>query len=73
MAAGDVAGSTEFTRRFQSAISRSMRTGSVWSFLRHAMRRKYGLDIGMPRPPLGSQDRPWNDEDVESILRLMEE
>lgn len=73
MAAGDVSGSTEFTRRFQSAISRSMRTGSVWSFLRHAMRRKHGIDIGMPRPPLGSQDRPWNDEDVESILRLMEE
>ena len=72
MVAGDVAASTAFTRRFQAAISRSMRTGSVWSFLRKAMLRKHGVDIGMPRPPLGSQDRPWSDEDVESILRSME-
>jgi hypothetical protein len=36
------------------------------------MIRKHGIDIGMPRPPLGSQDRPWSDEDVESILQSME-
>jgi N-acetylneuraminate lyase len=71
MAAGDVAAATAFTQRFQMAISRSMRTGSVWSFLRKAMHRKHGLDIGMPRPPLGSQDRPWSDADVDSILESM--
>jgi N-acetylneuraminate lyase len=70
--AGDVAASTAFTQRFQTAISRSMRTGSVWSFLRKAMLRKTRHRHRQCRgPPLGSQDRPWSDEDVESILRSM--
>lgn len=71
MVGGDVTQATRFMERFQLAISRSMRTGSVWSFLRKAMQLKYGLDIGMPRPPLGSQDRPWSDADVREILELV--
>jgi N-acetylneuraminate lyase len=72
MEAGDVTRATQFMQRFQLAISRSMRTGSVWSFLRRAMQLKHGLDIGRPRAPLGSQDKPWDDAQVRDILSLVE-
>lgn len=71
-----VAGSVEvgrsFMLRFQTAIARVLASGSVWTFLRSAMRRKYNIDIGMPRPPLGSVDKPWPDAEVERLLALVD-
>ncbi|QDU20018.1 dihydrodipicolinate synthase family protein [Urbifossiella limnaea] len=64
---GDVAAGRAFMLRFQSAIADAL-AGGVWSFLRAGMRLKYGLDVGMPRPPLGSSDGVWSDEQVRELL-----
>lgn len=73
MSQGNVALATRFTARFQEAISTVLSSGSVWTFLRSAMRIKYGLEIGMPRAPLGSQDKPWADADVRRVIALVDE
>ena len=70
--AGDVATATAFTRRFQTALAEVLDAGGTWSFLRAAMRLKYGIDVGMPRPPLGAADRPWADEDVRRIVEQVD-
>ena len=33
---------------------------------------EYNIDIGMPRPPLGSMDKPWPDAEVERVLALVD-
>ena len=66
--AGDVTTARAFMRRFQPAIADVLDSGGTWSFLRAAVRLKYGIEIGMPRPPLGAADRPWADADVRRIL-----
>jgi N-acetylneuraminate lyase len=67
-AAGDVTAGREFMLRFQTALDDVIRPGGIWSFLRAAMRVKYGIDVGMPRPPLGATDRAWTDEEVAKII-----
>ena len=62
----------DFMRRFQLAISRVIRSGSIWTFLRAAMLRKYKLDIGLPRAPLGSLDQPWTDDQIVGLLALVD-
>ena len=54
--------------RFQTAIDEVLTAGSLWSFLRAGMLRKYRIDVGMPRAPLGSADRPWADADVARLI-----
>jgi N-acetylneuraminate lyase len=70
-AAGDVAGGRAFTLRLQSAIADVNATGGRWGFLRAAMRRRYGIEIGMPRPPLGAAEKTLSDADVERLLKAM--
>jgi N-acetylneuraminate lyase len=70
--AGDVTTARAFTRRFQTAIADVLDSGGTWSFLRAAVRLKYEIDIGMPRPPLGAADRPWADADVRRVLDLVD-
>jgi len=72
MIEGNVAEATEFMLRFQSAISQVIDSGSVWSFLRDAMQLKYHLDIGLPRAPLGSADKPWDENEVQNVIQLMD-
>jgi N-acetylneuraminate lyase len=67
-AAGDIETGRAFMLRFQSAIADVFAGGGMWSFLRAAMKLKYGIEVGMPRPPLGSTDKPWADADVKRIL-----
>lgn len=69
---GDIAYARRFMTRFQAAIAEVL-AGGMWSFLRAAVRRKYGIDVGMPRPPLGAADHPWDDTDVERLLQLVDE
>ncbi len=69
---GSVEAGRTFMLRFQAAIARVLASGSIWSFFRAALRRKYGIDVGMPRPPLGSMDKPWPDDEVERVLELVE-
>ena len=70
--AGDMTTATAFTRRFQTALAEVLDSGGTWSFLRAAMRLKYGIDVGMPRPPRGAADRPWADADVKRVLDLVD-
>jgi N-acetylneuraminate lyase len=71
--AGSVAAGRAFMLRFQTAIARVLSAGSAWTFLRAALRLKYRIDIGMPRPPLGAADKPWSDADVERMIALVDE
>lgn len=68
MEQGQVGPCRDFMLALQSAISRVIQSGSIWSFLRMAMQRKYQIDIGQPRAPLGSKDRPWSEADVDEIV-----
>jgi N-acetylneuraminate lyase len=72
-----VASSFEVGRRFmlafQGAIGQVIRSQSVWTFLRSAMRLRYGIDIGAPRAPLGLLEKPWPDAEVERLVALVEE
>ena len=68
---GDVASGVAFTRRFQPALDAVLSAGGTWSFLRSAIRIRYGLEIGLPRPPLGMTDKLWADGDVERILQMV--
>ncbi len=72
MVDGKVDAASQFMLRFQKAIARVLESGSIWSFLRAAMQRKYDLDIGMPRAPLGIADQSWEDAKVREILELVE-
>jgi N-acetylneuraminate lyase len=70
-AAGDVAKGFAFMQRFQPAIADAIGSG-MWSFLQAAIRLKYGIDVGMPRSPLGSADKTWAEADVRRLLRMMD-
>lgn len=70
--AGEFDAGRAFMTRFQSAIAKVLASGSVWSFLRAAMRLKYGMDVGMPRAPLGIKDRPWDDSEVRRLIDLVD-
>lgn len=70
--AGDVQTAGSFMLRFQSAIAAVLSSGSIWTFLRAAMRLKYGLDIGMPRPPLGVAEKPWAEDEVKRLIEQVD-
>jgi N-acetylneuraminate lyase len=71
--AGDFTAGRRFMLAFQQALGEILHSGGVWSFLRAAMQRKHGIDIGMPRAPLGMLDRPWDAADVQRLLALVDE
>jgi N-acetylneuraminate lyase len=73
MAAGNIEHAQTFMLRFQQAIAEVLQSGSVWSFLRQAVQVKYGLDIGLPRPPLGATDRLWPEDEVRRLIALVDE
>lgn len=73
MRAGRVDEARAFMLRFQTAIARILAAGSTWTFLRQAMQQKYGIDIGLPRAPLGSQDKSWSDADIAEIVALVDQ
>lgn len=72
MVAGDVVRAQKFMLRFQTAIARVLDSGSIWAFFRAAMQLKYNLDIGQPRPPLGSADQPWEEAKVREVIELVD-
>jgi N-acetylneuraminate lyase len=71
-AGGDVAAARDFMLRFQLALSRILSAGGEWSFLRAAMLRRHGIDVGMPRAPLGVTDRHWTAAEVDELLALVQ-
>jgi N-acetylneuraminate lyase len=69
--AGDVAGGTQFMLAFQSVIAKVLGSGAMWSFLRAAMLRKHGIDVGKPRPPLGLTEREWSADEIDAACALI--
>ena len=67
-ALGNIETGRAFMLRFQTAIADVIAGGGMWSFLRAAMKLKYGIEVGMPRPPLGSTDKVWTEADVKRLL-----
>ena len=57
-----------FMLAFQRAIWEVLRSESVWTFMQAAMRSKYGIEVGLPRPPLSLGQRPWQEADVERLI-----
>lgn len=70
--AGDFPAGQRFMLAFQKAIAEVLRSNAVWTFLRSAMRISYQIDIGMPRAPLATTEKDWNDRDVERLIASVE-
>lgn len=56
----------EFMLAFQKVIQFANPNG--WTFIRKAMIYKYGIDIGMPRAPLGATHKAWDDAQVKELV-----
>jgi len=69
---GEVERATEFSLRFQAAISRILSSGGLCKFMWVGMRLKYGIDIGLPLKPLGVGERDWSDHDVAAIISAVD-
>ncbi len=67
VAAGNVAHGRQFMGVFQSAIHQILSHG-CYTFLRAAIRVRYGIDVGLPRPPLATAERPWHEKEVRHLL-----
>jgi N-acetylneuraminate lyase len=61
-----------FMLEFQRVVSVVCRPRRLWSFLRAAMRLKYQIEIGLPRPPLGLLSEPWADKEVERLMACID-
>lgn len=70
--AGDFEAGRSFMLAFQSAIGEILQSGAIWAFIRSAVRLKYGIDVGAPRPPLGAAEQSWQDADVCRLLELVD-
>ena len=73
MVAGQVDKAGSFMLKFQQVIASVIASGSIWSFFRAAMQHKYGIDIGMPRAPLGVMDKPWDEAEVAKLVAMVDE
>lgn len=71
VAAGNVALGRRFMCVFQTAIHRILGQG-CYSFLRAAIGMRYGIDVGRPRAPLATSDRPWGEGDVRCLLEMVD-
>jgi N-acetylneuraminate lyase len=70
--AGDFAAGRRFMAALQGALSEILAARSIWSFLRSAMRLRHGIEIGMPRAPLGANDKPWENDEVQRLVDQVE-
>jgi N-acetylneuraminate lyase len=73
MVSGDVDKARRFMLGIQETLADVCRPGRMWSFLRSAMRIKYQIDIGLPRPPLGLLAEQWQDAEVEPLIAQVDE
>lgn len=71
-AAGSVETGRRFMLVFQQAIHEAMHGPGVWSFLRGAMLLKSGIDVGMPRAPLGALDKTWPEGELRRIVEMVD-
>lgn len=68
-----IAGNFDLGNRFMLAFQEIINfvLPNVWTFFQKAMILKHGIDIGIPNPPLGLGNNPWQDKDVQEILDRM--
>jgi N-acetylneuraminate lyase len=66
--AGDFQIGKRFMLTFQKAIAEVLRSNAVWTFLRSAMRLSHGIDVGLPRAPLATIEKEWDERQVERIV-----
>ncbi|MEO1994258.1 MAG: dihydrodipicolinate synthase family protein [Planctomycetaceae bacterium] len=69
---GDFAAGRRFMAAFQGALADVIESGSIWTFLQAAMQRKFGIDVGMPRAPLGATDTVWEAGAVDALIDTVE-
>lgn len=67
-AAGSIEVGRRFMLAFQQVIHKVLTSNGLWSFLRTAVLIKTGVDVGAPRPPLGTKEKPWAEVDVRRML-----
>ncbi len=72
MLAGQVEKARTFMLAFQQVIARVIASGSMWSFFRAAMLHKYDIDIGAPRAPLGTLDKPWDRTEIARLVAMVD-
>lgn len=70
--AGDVAAGKRFMSAFGEMIDRVLSADAMWSFHRRVMQRKYGIEIGAPRAPLGTVERDWDEAEIEELIALVD-
>ncbi len=65
-----IAGNFELGNRFMLTFQEiiNLVLPHVWTFLQKAMLMKHGVEIGIPNPPLGLGNTPWQEGDVQEIL-----
>jgi N-acetylneuraminate lyase len=67
---GNVAAARKFGLAFQQARNHAHAIGA-WSFLIAAMQLRFGVDIGIPRLPLGHDIRTIGDEEVRTVMSVV--
>ena len=46
---------------------------NVWSFFRQSMMMRYGIDTGIPNPPMGLLSQAeWKESDIQKIFEEVE-
>jgi len=63
---GNIDLAVKFMKVFQEAIYEVL--PNVWTFLRDAMKLRYGIDLGIPNPPLGLCEAEWEPHKVQEIV-----
>ena len=68
---GDIELAIVFMLAFQEVILSVL--PNIWSFLHHAIKLRYGIDVGMPMAPLGNTNRPWTDSEIIALTSKVTE
>ena len=70
--AGDFAAGQRFMLAFGQMIDRVLAADNMWSFHLQAMQKKYGIDVGRPRAPLGAAETLWDESELEELIALVD-
>lgn len=71
--AGDIDRGRRFMLAFQKLIDTILTRRAMWNFQHTAMQLKYDINIGMPRPPLGSSEHPFSLDEVERMVAELDQ
>lgn len=71
--AGDIDRGRRFMLAFQKLIDTILTRRAMWNFQHAAMQLKYDINIGMPRPPLGTSEHPFSLDEVERMVAELDQ